>query len=204
MMAGQMVMSQMNKRSVNDEQPYLDPRAQQAIQGRAAAQTYANASVDPNSEWFRNLSALFREGAEADIMQGIRTSENRRLRADARGIGDASDRQDEAVSRNISRLFYRAGIDSRAQAGSALRQASTAAAGGSSIPESLFRTMGEYGNAEAARKDQLFDQLGGIVVILGKRGEEAGWFSGGAGSVPAYGTGSDAGGLSASQGGMWW
>jgi hypothetical protein len=151
-----------NKRSASSEVPGMEQYVQQSLQGQKNAQTYADAAVDPNSAWFRNLSALFREQEESTAIRGIRAGEVRQQRMRARGIPQAfvsdPERRDERA--DPTRLFRDAAFNSRNAAMQALLNASGKSAATMGDPNKAFQLFKDYGSLEANRRGEQASQFG--------------------------------------------
>lgn len=185
------------KRSSGDEVPGMSQYIQQSLQGQLNAQTYANAAVDPNSAWFRNLSALFREAEEAEAIRGIRSGRLNEQKLRARGViqGFVADPERRDERSDPTRAFRQAMLNSRAAAQNSLLAASGQSARTMGDPNQAFKLLSQYGDAEAKRRGQQTDALGTLLGIFGNFGKDQGWFGGGTGGGYGYGQSANLGGL---------
>lgn len=166
----------LGRRSSGDEIPGMSDYIGQTLAGQRNAQMFAEAAVDPNSAWFRNLAALFREGEEEAAMRGIRLSDFNERRAMARGLPRVTgERRDEARIGALTDAFRRANISSRGAAHQALLNASRGEAATIRDPSAAFNLLKDYGNAQAQRQSDIFRGIGEIVkkIPWGSMGGDA-------------------------------
>ncbi len=120
------------------EIPSLIPMLQAAM----ASKTYAEASADPNSPYFKNLAALEEETIRRDSVANILKQITLQNRARARGqVAGAvtGERQDEARAGALAELFARGKEQSRFNA----RDQLTRAAGANAQAAQLADFIGE-------------------------------------------------------------
>ena len=153
-----------NKRSSSREVPGMAEYISQSLAGQRNAQMFAEAAVNPNSEWFRNLAGLFREGDEEAAVRGLRLQDFNERRAIGRGGANViGERRDEARIGALMDAFQRAKISSRSSAHTALLGASRGEAATMGDPSKAFGILQQFGQANADRTKGIFDSLGQII-----------------------------------------
>ena len=182
-----------SKRKSSSEVPGMSEAVAQNLAGQRNAQMFAEASVNPNSDWFKNLAGLFREGEEDAAMRGLNLADFRERQAMGRGANVIGERRDEARIGALMDAFRRAQISSRNSAHGALLNASKGEAATMGDSSKIFDLMRQYGNAEADRQKSIFGSLGQIISGVG--GNLGGGGSGGIEGAGAFGLSGNMGGL---------
>ena len=158
------------RRDPSREIPGMMETLQQSLQARQNALTYADAAADPDSPWFRNLAALYREAAFPEILRGVRAGMTQQQRLTARGVPVSfvrnPERRDEAFYSSLARMYQGATEQSRTAAGSQLLNASRAAAGGAGDIRGIFSVLGKYGDQAADRRKEMFSSAGELAKVI--------------------------------------
>lgn len=153
------------QRDPYQEIPSLIPMLQAAM----ASKTYAEAAVNPDSPYFKNLAALNEETIRRDSVANILKQITLQNRARARGqVAGAvtGERQDEARAGTLAELFAGARDRSRLGASQQLAQGAQANAqaagafGGSVTPFAL------YGAYDAKRQQAQYEAPGKFMTSL--------------------------------------
>ena len=173
------------KREASNEIPGMMEAIQQSLQARQNALTYADAAANPDSPWFRNLSALYREASYPEIMRGVKEGMLQQQRLTARGVPVSfvrnPERRDESFYSSLARAYQGANVQSRTAAQNQLLGASRAAGGSAGDPSSMFKILQQFGQAEADRKSSQTSSFSNIFSSL--LGGFGGGFNGGIGSA---------------------
>ena len=168
------------QRSSSAEVPGMAEYISQSLSAQRNAQMFSEAAVNPNSEWFRNLAGLFREGEEEAAMRGLNNSQFQERQLMGRGGHAIGERRDEARIGALMDAFRRAQISSRNSAHGALLNAAKGEASAMGDPNASFKILQQFGQAEQDRKQSQTDIFGQIF----KAG--LGAFGGGGGTVGGY------------------
>lgn len=173
------------KRDSSAEVPGMAEYISQSLSAQRNAQMFAESAVNPNSEWFRNLSALFREGEEEAAMRGLNLADFNERRAIGRGnVGVIGERRDEARIGALMDAFRRAQISGRNSAHGALMNASKGEASAMGDPNQSFKILQQFGQAEQDRKQSQTDMFSSIFSgVLGGMGGGGSSLSGISGGV---------------------
>lgn len=156
----------------------------QGLAGQRNAQMFSEAAVNPNSEWFRNLAALFTEGEQESAMRGLNLADFNERRAIGRGnVGVIGERRDEARIGALMDAFRRAQISGRTSAHSALLNASKGEASTMGDPNGAFALLKGFGDLEAKRKSE---QTQGFNSLFQSFLGGAGGGGGGGGTIGGY------------------
>lgn len=160
------------RRSASAEIPGLMETLQQSLQARTNALTYADAAANPDSPWFRNLSALYREAAFPEILRGVKAGMTQQQRLTARGVPVSfvrnPERRDEAFYSSLARMYSDATTKSRTAAGEHLLGASRAAVGGAPETRGIFDILNRYGQYGADRRSSIFGSAGELAKVIFK------------------------------------
>lgn len=177
------------KRSSSSEVPGMSEYISQSLSAQRNAQMFSEAAVNPNSEWFRNLAGLFREGEEEAAMRGLNNSQFQERQLMGRGGHAIGERRDEARIGALMDAFRRAQISSRNSAHGALLNAAKGEASAMGNPNDAFKILMDYGNLEKQRQaeqTQGFNKLfQGALGAFGGGGGTVGGYTGLEGFTPA-------------------
>ena len=179
------------KAATHKRDPYQEiPGLRDALAAATASRTYAEAAADPNSAWFKNLAALFKESQVMSSIQGLNNLQARQSQLRARGapgILTNPARRDESVAKATADSYAKADVQSRLDAQQALLRASSASGGAASAfssPMNIFQTFGDSAEARRRSLGAAYSGMGsGVSDLFGQAGKLFNTSAGGGGNL---------------------